>query len=308
MKENNLTCVNASFFKIKNHIPNAHVLCCALMLVAVTGLSACGNKDKRAGQTLARVNGEEITILQINDELNRADVQAEQQEAASKKALESLIDRQLILAEAMRNKIDRNPEVMQAIERAKAQIIVQTYLQNITSQIAKPSKAEIDDYFQKNPAFFSNRKEFDLEQLIFASSDYSDPLKSAINSAKSLGDVAEWMDSHGVRYAHGRITRSTSDLPQQAVEQLMKLPKGQLFLVSEGSNRVLNRLVAMQDNALTATNAAPQIEQFLYNKKLKEAAEAEVAHLRSTAKIEYLNTAAPAAKAPPAGTQSRDGK
>ena len=100
-----------------------------LILMTAAGLSACGSKEKKSGQALVRVNGEEITMLQINDELLRAGVKTEQQDIATKQLLESLIDRQLILAEAARNKIDRTPEVVQAIERAKAQIISQAHAQ-----------------------------------------------------------------------------------------------------------------------------------------------------------------------------------
>ena len=276
-------------------MPCRRVLCGVLMVVAVAGLAACGSKDKKAGQSLVKVNGEEITVLQLNDELRRAGVQAGQQEAASKQLIESLIDRQVILDEAMRNKIDRSPEVVQAIERAKAQIIAQAYLQSVTSKVAKPSKAEIDDYFQKHPEFFTKRMEFDLQQLVIANKNFSDELKLFIDSAKSLDEVAEWMDRHGVPYARGQVIRSTADLPQPAVAKLLELPKGQLFIVGEGNNRMLNIITVIKDSPVTATNAAPQIEQFLTNKKMKEAVEVEIAHLRSLAKIEYLNASAPVA-------------
>jgi peptidyl-prolyl cis-trans isomerase C len=292
--------------KVKNSMSRRRVLCGVLMLVAAAGLSACGSKDKKAGQSLVKVDSEEITMLQINDELKRAGVQAGQQEAASKPLLESLIDRQLILAEAMRNKIDRTPEVMQAIERAKAQIIAQAYLQNVVSKTAKPSKAEIDDYFQKHPEFFTKRKEFDFKQLVFANKNFSDELKLFIDSAKSLDEVAAWMDRHGVQYARGQTTRSTADLPQPAVAKLLELPEGELFLVNEGSNRVLNIITSIKDSPVTAMNAAPQIEQFLINKMSKEAAEVEIAHLRSLAKIEYLNASAPVAA--PAQAAAADNK
>jgi len=291
-----LICADAlPFMKIKNSVPCRRVLCGVLMVVAVAGLAACGSKDKKAGQSLVKVNGEEITVLQLNDELRRAGVQAGQQEAASKQLIESLIDREVILDEAMRNKIDRSPEVMQAIERAKAQIIAQAYLQSVTSKVAKPSKAEIDDYFQKHPEFFTKRMEFDLQQLVIANKNFSDELKLFIDSAKSLDEVAEWMDRHGVPYARGQVIRSTADLPQPAVAKLLELPKGQLFIVGEGDNRMLNIITAIKDSPVTATNAAPQIEQFLTNKKMKEAVEVEIAHLRSLAKIEYLNASAPVA-------------
>lgn len=299
-----MICINEwSFTEVKNS--HNRVLCGVLVLLLAMGLSACSSQGKKAGQSLVKVDGEEITMLQVNDELKRAGVQAGQQEVATKQLLESLIDRQLILAEAARNKIDRTPDVMQAIERAKAQIIAQAYLQSVASKVAKPSKAEVDDYYQKHPEFFSKRKEFDLQQIIIANKSFSDELKTFIDSAKTLDEVAMWMDKHGVQYARRQITRSTADLPPQAVAQLLQLPKGQLFMVGEGDSRVLNILTSTRESPLSAANAAPQIEQFLTNKMIKEAAEVEVAHLRSLAKIEYLNASAPAAAASAPATDNK---
>jgi len=285
----------SSFMKANNPVSLKRVLCGALVLVAAIGLSGCGSKEKKAGQALVRVNGEEITVLQINDELNRAGVKAEQQEAATKQLLESLIDRQLIMAEAKRNKIDRTPEVAQAIERAKAQIIAQAYLQSIVTKIARPSIAEIDDYFQKHPEYFTQRKQFDMQQIAIATKDFSSELKLAVDSAKSLDEVAAWLDRHNVRYARGQLSRSTADLPEQMVAKLKEMKKGQLFIVNEGENSMLNSIIEIKDSPVTAKNAAPQIEQYLINKKTKEAADAEIKHLRSSAKIEYLNAPAPVA-------------
>jgi peptidyl-prolyl cis-trans isomerase C len=290
----------SSYTKVKNTVSNKRVLGGALLLAAIVGLSACGSKEKKAGQSLVKVNGVEITVLQLNDELKFAGVQAEQQEAASKQLLESLIDRQLILDEAARNKTDRSPEVMQAIERAKAQIIAQAYLKSVTSKLAKPSKAEINDYYQKHPEFFAQRKEFVLKQLVIANNNFSDELKLFLDSAQTLDEVAAWMDKHGVKYARGQTTRSTADLPEQVVAKLLELQKGKLFLVSEANSRVLSMLMAVNDSPVSAVNAEPQIEQFLINKMSKDAVEAEITHLRSIAKIEYLSASAPVAVQPTA--------
>lgn len=284
-----------SFMKVNSLVPSRRVLCGALVLVTAVGLSACGSKEKKAGQTLVRVNGEEITVLQINDELNRAGVKADQQEAATKQLLESLIDRQLIMAEAKRNKIERTPEVMQAIERAKAQIVTQAYLKSIVAKIAKPSMSEIDDYFHKHPEYFTQRKQFDIQQIVVATKDFSSELKSAIDSAQSLDEVASWLDKHNVRYARGQLSRSTTDLPEQMVTKLKEMQKGQLFIVNEGENSMLNSITNIKDSPVTAKDAAQQIEQYLINKKTKEVADAEIKHLRSSAKIEYLNASAPVA-------------
>ena len=270
-----------------------------LILMTAVGLSACGNKEKKSGQTLVRVNGEEITMLQINDELKRAGVNAEQQEIATTQLLESLIDRQLIMAEAIRSKIDRTPEVVQAIERAKAQIIAQAYLQSIMGKISKPSSSEISDYFEKHPQYFSQRKQYDIQQLIIATKDLSTELKAAIDTAQSLESVVAWLDSHNVHYARGKVSRNTSDLPEAIVAKLNDMKKGQLFIVNEPGKSLLNSITDIKNSPVSAKDAEIQIEQYLINKRTKEAAEAEITHLRSSAKIEYLNASAPAATTTP---------
>jgi len=285
----------SSLIKANNPVPFRRVLCGVLILVTIVGLSACGSKEKKAGQTLVRVNGEEITVLQINDELKRAGVKADQQEAATKELLESLIDRQLVIDEAKRNKVDRTPEVLQSIERSKGLIIAQAYLGSLVANIPKPSMVEIDDYFQKHPEYFTQRKQFFMQQLVFATKDFSNELKLAIDSAKSLDEVAAWLEGHGVRYARGELSRYTTDLPELMVAKLKELKKGDLFIVNEGQSSMLNFITDIKDSPMTAQNAAPQINQYLINKKSKEAADAEIKHLRSSAKIEYLNAPAPSA-------------
>ena len=262
-----------------------------MLLVIALSLCACESKEKKAGQVVAKVNGEEITILQVNDELERAGVTPEQQTAASKKLLESLIDRQLIYEEAVSNKLDRTPTEMQEIERAKMQIIAQKFLQNISSKIPKASKAEVEEYYLGNPEFFAQRREFFLKQLAIPDKDFDKDVMEFINSAKSLEEVAAWLDRRGVKYGRGQTTRSTADLPREAVTKLAGLPAGQLFLVDEGNNKILNLLVAARESPVSLTSAEAQIEQLLFNKKSQEAVEAEIAHMRSLAKIEYLQAA-----------------
>lgn len=285
----------------KNSLPDGIIraLFVALVLGAILNLSACGNKEKKAGQALARVNGKEITVLQMNDELKRAGVRPEQTEEATKQLLESLIDRQLLLDEAMRNEIDRTTEVVQAIERAKMQIIAQAYLRRIGSEVVKPSAVEINDYYEKHPEYFSKRKQFDVQQLVIATRNFSNDLRAVVDSAKSLDEISSWLDKHDIHHMRGQLSRSTTDLPEQIVSKLKDMHKGQIFIVNEGNNSMINHITNIKISPISAKTAAPQIEQFLFNKKVRDAAEAEIKHLRAAAKIEYLNASAPAATATP---------
>jgi peptidyl-prolyl cis-trans isomerase C len=286
----------------------------AAALILVAGLSACGKKEAKSGQALASVNGEEITSLQLNEEMQRANVPPAQQQTASKQLLESLVDRQLLLNEAVRDKTDREPKVVQAIERAKALIVAQAYMQKRLASLPKPTKAEIKEYYDKHPEFFAQRKQLDLRQLIVASSSIDDALKKEMDAAKSLDEVAGWLDAHAIKYVRNQVSRSTSDLAPALSAKLLSLPKGQLIIIREGERSTLMSIADVRDAPADLASAEPQIEQFLVNSRSKDAATAEIARLRTAAKVEYLNKslapdatpAAAAASAPASSASSAD--
>ncbi len=263
----------------------------ALVIGCTIVLSACGSEqqDQEPGQALASVDGEEITIMQLNAELNRAKIQPEQIESAKKQLLESIIDRQLMKAEAQRSKLDRTPHVMQAIARAKTQIIAQAYIQNIASGIENPTPVEINEFYQGNPQFFSQRKKYNLSIIRFAKNEYNDELKSIFSAAKSLKDVLKWLDKHNVPYLHEEITRDTAQMPLEMSARLQQQKKGDMFHVSENEDDLLVSIDAIEAQPISADVAKERIEMHLLNKKRRETAEAAIARLRSSAEIKYLH-------------------
>lgn len=263
-----------------------------LVVLGAVSLSACTSKEAGSGQSLVRVGKAEITVHQLNDELSRIDSPTE---VAKQQVLEVLIDRQLLQSEAMRNKMDRDPEVLQAIERAKAQILAQAYLKSKSAGIAPPSKDEIREYFTQHPELFTRRKLFDIEELIIDSKDFSSPLHSAVDAARSLDSVAAWLDQQGIEYARRKTARSTADLPPELAAKLQAIQKGDLFVVKEDNRTMLGFLNDLKETPVAIEAAEKQIEQYLINKRRHEAGAAEIKHLRSLAEIEYLNKTTPVA-------------
>jgi hypothetical protein len=175
-------------------------------------------------------------------------------------------------------------------------------MQKRVGVISRPSKTEVQEYFDKHPEFFSQRKQFDMRQLVIASKDMTDDLKKAMDNAKSIEEVASWLDTHTVKYARNQVSRTTADLAPELGTKLLNMPKGQLFIIREGERSLLISIADVKDAPVTLEVAAPQIEQFLMNAKSKEAAAAEIARLRAAAKIEYLGKAAPQQAAPAAAS------
>jgi hypothetical protein len=190
---------------------------------------------------------------------------------------------------------------MQAIDRAKSLIVAQAYLQKRIGNVGKPTTAEVEDYFNKHPEFFSNRKQFSMSEIVIGANDLTPEVRGAADSAKSLEEVAVWLDAHKIKYGRTQITRSTADVPPQLSSKLLGMPKGQLFVVKEGPRAMFIAVNEVKDAPVTLAVASPQIEQFLVNKKNKEMASAELQRLRADAKIEYLNKSMmPDAKTAPA--------
>lgn len=262
-----------------------------IALMISIGLSGCGDKstDSKASQSLVRVNNQEITVHQLNEELARANIQPSQKDEASKQILNALIDRQLLEQAAFKAKADRDPNVMQAIERAKSQIVAQAYLQSKIANIGKPEKSEVEDFYKKNPALFAERKLVEMEQLLIDSRYINDEFKAALGNFKTLQEVAAWLDAKGIQYDRGEVARSVADLPPQISERLKDARKGQLFVIGMGPRTMLVLMNSVKDSSVSLADATPQIEQLILNKKRKDIGEAEVARLRAEAKIEYID-------------------
>lgn len=267
------------------------VLPALLALLAAGGLAGCGEKAKPAkpGQALVNVNGEEITVLQLNEELQRAGVPAARQEQASKQLLQALIDRELLEHAAIQERLDRDPKVIGAIERARSLIVAQVYMQKRLANVARPTPAEVEAYYKAHPEFFDKRKQFTLDQLLIAASDLTPEVRAAADNARSLEEVAVWLDAHGVKFGRAQVTRSTADLNPELSKKLMGMSKGQLFSVREGERAMLLSVAEVREAPVPLAIAAPQVTQYLATRKHKELATAELERLRKVAKIEYLN-------------------
>ena len=278
---------------MKTSFVSRFVLASGVAATLAAALGACGDKaaDKKPGQALASVNGAEVTVLQLNEELQRANVTSNQQDSASKQLLQVLIDRQLLQEAATRDNLDRDPKVMQAIDRARALIVAQAYLQKRIGNVARPTPQEVEAYFNKNPDFFANRKQFSMNELVIAAADLTPEVRAAADGAKSLEEVAVWLDAHKIKYGRTQVTRSTADVPRQLSQKLLGMPKGQLFVVRESGRAMFVAVAEVKDAPVSLQVAMPQIEQFLIKQKNQELAADELKRLRGEARIVYLNKA-----------------
>ncbi len=277
-------------------------------LAVAAALAGCGDKgEKKALQTAAKVNKEEITVSQINQVLaTQRATAAEPAASAAGVVLERLIDQELALQKAGDQKLDREPRVMQAIEASRREIIARAYAEKIGEGAPKPTPAEVKDYYEKHPALFSNRRVYNLQEVdIDIPPEQIDAVKAALQGAKTFGAFIDYLKSNGLKFQGSEGVRSAEQLPLAAVDQFANLKDGQAVFVARPKGARVIHLVASRSQPLTLERATPAIELFLLNERKRKLIADDIRALRGAAKIEYVGDYA-ANKPPPQPMPSND--
>lgn len=296
----------------------------AVLAVAVAvGLAGCGDKkagEAKATQVAAKVNGDEVTVHQLNFELARlGNISPEQAKLAASQVLKNLVDQQLLLQKAVDTKLDSDPNVVQALEAARRQVLAQAYLKRLTEQVAVPTEAEVVDYYQKNPALFAERRIYRLQEITVQAGGQAEAVKAKLAQSRNLNEFAAWLKDNHIPAHAAQSVKPAEQLPLELLPRLHALKDGQAITVATGDRLSILFLAGSQNQPVELDKAKAAVGQYLANARKREAAEAELKKLREAGKIEYLGeyaelgkTAAPAAAAkavaaPPAAPAADQG-
>jgi EpsD family peptidyl-prolyl cis-trans isomerase len=234
----------------------------ALALAAgIALLGGCGDKEKPATQTAAKVNKEEITVHQINFLLSQQrGLPAAQAASASRLVLERLIDQELALQKAGDQKLDRDPRVVQQIEAARREIISRAYLEKLGEGAPKPTPAEVEAYYQAHPALFSQRRVYSLQEInIEATPEQVETLKKALVGSKNFAEFVANLKANNIKFAGGEAVRAAEQLPLASVDQFAKMKDGQaIFNTRPGGAQVINLAASRSEMTCRRCEALPR--------------------------------------------------
>ena len=280
-----------------------------IMVAAVLALSGCsGKKDAAASQVAVRVNDADITVHQINFRLQQdRNVRPDNQDAASARVLEQLIDQELAVQKATSLKLDKDPRVLQALEAARREVLARAYVEQIVQSVAKPADDKVRQYFDEHPELFAQRRVYSLQELAIETPAAKLPaLREHVASAKSLNDLGNWLKAENLRVGANSAVRAAEQLPMNLLGKLNALSDGSGMIVSEGPVvRVVFRS-ASRSEPVPFDRAKPAIEQFLSNLARREAVDNSIKGLRTASKLEYQGKYVALAASQPALSTTRD--
>ncbi len=273
-----------------------------LVLSSILLLNACGGAASKSdsSQVVARVNDGELSIHQLNDVLARTPRDGERPLAdVSRQALERLIDQELLVQQATSLKLDRDPQVMRALELARRELLAKAYLERLRTAPRTIDNAVIDKFYQENPALFNERRIYHTAQLRFAIAAEQRPaLLATIEAAAGLDDVEAWLKQQNIQVTRTAQQRPAEQLPLALLPKFAAMKEGEVSLLQESGNLLLVQLLAAPLQPIDRAAAAPVIEQYLRQQQLTQDASNELERLRASAKIEYLGAFADTPAAP----------
>ncbi|HWJ70942.1 MAG TPA: EpsD family peptidyl-prolyl cis-trans isomerase [Sphingobium sp.] len=248
-------------------------------------MTAC--QKKAEGQVVAIVNGEEITLSELNTEIADLNVPASaDKDAVRSQVLQRMVDRRLLVQAAKEAGLDRDPQYLTQQRRMQEQLLVSMYGKKTMDAIRVPDTATIDKYIAAHPTAFADRKRFKLDQLQIDTPADTTRLKE-LESAHSLAEVATRLTAMGIAFQRGTGTLDSAGVAPEMLQRLQALPPGEPFIVPANGKLVINAITAVEPVAVDAEQARPIAAQTIRNEELNKIGEQRLKEAKAKAKIEY---------------------
>ncbi|WP_199556209.1 hypothetical protein [Sandaracinobacteroides hominis] len=179
----------------------------ALLLVATAALALAGcdklgiggKSDAPKGQVVATLDGQEITVLEVNAELAGTPIPPNMvRRDAEKLALENIITRRMLAKQAEERELNKKPEFLLQERRAVEQLKVQSLARDIAAKVVPPTRDEAEKFIAENPSMFNERKFFILDQIQFLRPDNIEKL--GFESAKTMEAVEQILTANKIQF------------------------------------------------------------------------------------------------------------
>lgn len=267
--------------------------------------SLVGGKPK--GQVVATVNGDEITVLDLKNEMQGFSARDPKVlKAAQQQALQQIIMRTLLTQKAKEEKLEKTPEFTAQVRRGEDVLLSQMYQQKLASGVATPKPQEANAYVAAHPEAFANRRLLVLEQLIAPANSKITP--DQFKDLNTLDAVKGLYRAAGVPYQENLAVIDSLSADPQLISQIEKLPADEVFVIPQRGALVFNHIIMTRVAPFTGDMAATYATNLVRQRSAQQSVGKQLTALRkeSEPKIVYnelykpaeAKPAAPAPKAP----------
>lgn len=212
-------------------------------------LPSCSSKEP-GKDAVAIVDGYEITTAELNHELAQQGIAGAEDPAATRAAVEAIINRKLLVALAEERELDRTPEVILAEQRLREQLLANAAIRALVPAGKAPDPKEVGTFLAKMQEAGNQRTVYRIQALRFAVPSDQTVLQS-LEQAKTLKAVAETLEKADVKMQGGDLTWDSAAMPNELVRQLESLPEGEPFVIAQPEGALAGVIRQKQRQAMT---------------------------------------------------------
>jgi EpsD family peptidyl-prolyl cis-trans isomerase len=262
-----------------------------LLTAAALTLAGCeklgiGGKDdsKPTGPVVAKLDGEEITALEVNAELQGTPIPPTMtRRDAERVALNNIITRRMLAKSAQERTLDKKPEFFLQQRRMEEQLKVQALARDIASKVVTPTRDEADKFMNENPYLFAERKFFILDQIQFLRPDNIATL--GFEAAKTMPEVEAILNANKIPFRRQPASLDSLGANPSFVKEVTKVLQtnpNELFMFAsrpQGAPApvvLVNQVKESRVQPFTGDKAREFATNYLRNERIQNALKAEV--------------------------------
>jgi EpsD family peptidyl-prolyl cis-trans isomerase len=265
-----------------------------LLAAAAIAVAACGDKtpDAPTGQVVAILDGQEITVLEVNAELQGTPIPPNMtRRDAEKVALDNIITRRMLSKAAEERELTKKPDFLMQERRTAEQLRVQALARDIAAKVAPPTRDEANKFIDENPWMFRDRKFFILDQIQFLRPDNIQAL--GFEGAKTMGEIEAILNANKIEFRRQPASLDALSANPNFIREVSKvLEKNpqELFMFAsrpQGAPApvvLVNQVKESRVQPFMGDEARTYATNFLRNERTQAALRAEVEKQQKAAK------------------------
>jgi EpsD family peptidyl-prolyl cis-trans isomerase len=260
----------------------------ALLALAV---GACGQPEPD-GQVVAVVNGEEITVPELNEEARARGIAIGDNQALRNQLLAELVDRKLLVQKALRERMDRDPQHLLASRRANEMLLSQALI----ASAAQDAQAEQDprEFIAGRPYAFDKRAMISVELLSLPA--VRDPkLNRALEGAQSLGEADQILAGAGIARSRSSEVWDTASLAPNWASKIGEGPTNRPVILRSPDRTIVARVLSLVPHPVAKQHQVAFARELMRTAQRERVLGDVLQRLRSDAKIAYQPDFAPKA-------------
>jgi EpsD family peptidyl-prolyl cis-trans isomerase len=279
-----------------------------VFLVGCNRHNAADESAAPAGQVIAHVGSDPITVEELDNELRLANVPLDKRtDAIVKHTLTELIVRKYLVQQALAGKLDSDPTVRLEILRSREQALAGAQVQlTVASKASSSGEADVAQFIAVHPAQFGKRQILKVDEIALPTNQATQSLIDATKDFKTLEQVDQKLTDLGISHSRSTGVLDSGNLPDDFLTAVQRKREDDIFFVRTGASGTFFKVIGEQSLPLTGDEAATRASQLIRLGILR--AETEQAAKAAIATARYEGVYAEIMSKPPADNQGAPAK